>query len=96
MDVAKISKPTFNHKVKGKVLLRTDNGTPVSKLRQKNIFCPNNPKEAKNAIKNDNFILFKNEYDLKRKADFKDHLDRKQKFVGANFRPGYYSDNGAF
>ena len=44
-------------------------------------------------IKSDNFGLYEDEYDLKRKKDFNDHEKKKRKMVGGVFRASYYHDN---
>eukprot|EP00347_Sterkiella_histriomuscorum_P017613 403348668 len=88
-----INKPTFNQQVRQKLLIRTDNGLPLSKVRPPSIFIPNNPSQAKTMIKNDNSGLFQEEFDLKRKKDFEDHERHKRKMVAGVFRQSYYNDN---
>lgn len=39
----KITKPTFNNKIREKCLLRTPNGVPLSKIRTGSVFVPVNP-----------------------------------------------------
>ena len=57
------------------------------------MFIPNNPSEARSAIKNDNFQLFREEYETKRKNDFEEHEKKKRKMVAGAFRASYYNDN---
>lgn len=44
-------------------------------------------------IKNDNFALFLEEYETKRRKDFEEHEQNKNKMIGGVFRASYYNDN---
>jgi hypothetical protein len=64
-----MNKPTFNNMVREKRLIR-NNGVPVSKIRDRQEFIPINPAEAKNSIKNENFVMFRDLYGYKKQVDF--------------------------
>jgi len=87
------TKPTFSNQVKKKQLIRSRDGLPLSKERPPHKFVPANPTDAKETIKNENFILYLADFESKRKKDFDDHLKNKRKMLSGPFKPGYFHDN---
>ena len=49
---------------------------PISKVKEQD-FIPNNPGQAKRTLVGTNFGHFQNEYDLKKKKDLQDKVEKK-------------------
>jgi hypothetical protein len=75
--------------------MRASNGLPVSKVQSPSRFMPNNPHEARDAFKNDNFPLIEEDQDAKRKFDFDMFQKSQNKFMGGPFKAAYFNENGS-
>ena len=87
-----IYNPTINQQIRNRRINRNEYGLPINKEFKDN-FTPVNPAESKQSIKNDNFTLFDNDYNLTRQHKIEDLVEKKQKMVGPEFKRTYNFDN---
>lgn len=65
---------------------------PISKVF-KTTFKPVNPIEARQSVKNDNFTIFENNFNLEKKQEKEDRKENKAKILGGQFLCSKAFDN---
>ena len=87
-----IHNPTINQQIRNRHIIRDQFGQPMGKVYKKN-FVPASKPDSKNTIKNDNFTICENPYNLAHKAKIQDHIDTKSKILHGEFLCSKAFDN---
>ena len=69
-----IFNPTINQQIRNRHIVRDAFGQPLGKIYKKN-FVPANRAQAKTEIKNDNFTMCENEFNITHQAEIEHHIN---------------------
>jgi len=91
---SKVTEPTALHKTRERILYRGENGLPLNKITHNEEFVPCNPGEAKKKILSDNFGLYDDDFEAKRKHDVHQYQFMKSKYIAGHFKQSNHYDAG--